>query len=690
MKQHLRSAVFLLVFLSTAGYAQRKLPYPIILVHGWGGSDKSFYPLISEFNRLGLGVAIDPVAGGAGTGSRLDYCLNADGDLTRSYLLTDVADQQSYVNPNYDIFVINFATCDNTSNQSAIVKQGYALGLAIDRVLSATGADKVILFGHSMGGLAIREYYQNKRHWRTTSDRVAQIVTLGTPHLGSNSNSLGLVYYLNSFLEWSEAVRDLRFPEGYSLYDRGVYLYGGREFNMKRLGLYDYYNTDVNCDGDANDVVTGLNQMGWVGDVPFACVVGTRYGLQSDFIVEADRANVNKNFVSTIADVIYADQRDMEAGTPNGIKDTWHTQLLHQKVLCIRALDEPDLSWKAFEVFAGKGYTGFFQTPAPGDGEVMDKDFYKIYLPQRGVFTVAAATLSQARASYTIADYGTIYAQGNFTDGKMNHSMILNKGEYLVRFTGYAGTGVHAWTSYNHAHGFCPLPEVPTLTANAPTTFCEGGTTTITATDGYEEYRWSRNGVRLPDASRTLTARQGGTYTVEASKCGIVSASTNSVTVQVKPVPAVPTISLDPVTGQLTSSSATGNQWLLNGTALTGATAQQLPKVALGAGSYTVQVNLDGCQSTSAPFMVTGVEPTASAVAISPNPATGYVTISGFSGQSTVTLSLWNTLGKIVRKVNVPAGKTSQELPLHELAPGVYLIKLEGEGQTYSSKLVVF
>ena len=65
----------------------------------------------------------------------------------------------------------------------------YAQGIErrIDEVLAATGARQVILVGHSMGGLVLRAYL--RRYGR---DKVARIVTLGSPHQGTRLACLGL------------------------------------------------------------------------------------------------------------------------------------------------------------------------------------------------------------------------------------------------------------------------------------------------------------------------------------------------------------------------------------------------------------------------------------------------------------------------------------------------------------------
>jgi triacylglycerol lipase len=56
----------------------------------------------------------------------------------------------------------------------------------IEAVLAATGAERLILVGHSMGGLVSRAYLQ-----RYGEARVARLVTLGTPHQGSELARFG-------------------------------------------------------------------------------------------------------------------------------------------------------------------------------------------------------------------------------------------------------------------------------------------------------------------------------------------------------------------------------------------------------------------------------------------------------------------------------------------------------------------
>ena len=58
----------------------------------------------------------------------------------------------------------------------------YARGIevAIDALIAKTGASKIALVGHSMGGLAARSYLQD-----FGSKKIAKVITLGTPHQGT-------------------------------------------------------------------------------------------------------------------------------------------------------------------------------------------------------------------------------------------------------------------------------------------------------------------------------------------------------------------------------------------------------------------------------------------------------------------------------------------------------------------------
>ena len=195
------------------------MPYPVIFIHGLMGSYESWKPLWEDLANWGwawggyLDFCLNSIYSTAGNNSgNLQALCNINSDITN--LTSGLNDGDFYVidfdcDPNDCSFLPNPIIGDNgsvQSNQAAIILQGRALGEAIDMVLQQTGTDKVILMGHSMGGLVAREYIQNSSHWLSNTHRVAKLITSGTPHNGSNYSWDGI--FASS--EKTEAARDLR------------------------------------------------------------------------------------------------------------------------------------------------------------------------------------------------------------------------------------------------------------------------------------------------------------------------------------------------------------------------------------------------------------------------------------------------------------------------------------------------
>jgi triacylglycerol esterase/lipase EstA (alpha/beta hydrolase family) len=60
-------------------------------------------------------------------------------------------------------------------------------GAAVDALREATGAGRVVVVAHSMGGLAARAYLRARG-----GEKVARLITVGTPHRGSEHARLGM------------------------------------------------------------------------------------------------------------------------------------------------------------------------------------------------------------------------------------------------------------------------------------------------------------------------------------------------------------------------------------------------------------------------------------------------------------------------------------------------------------------
>ena len=141
------------------------------------------------------------------------------------------------------------------------------------------------------------------------------------------------------------------------------------------------------------------------------------------------------------------------------------------------------------------------------------------------------------------------------------------------------------------------LPNA-SISASSPTTFCQGGSVTLTASSG-SSYLWS-NGLTNQSISVNSTGAYSATVT-GSNGCSILSNSVN-VTVTPSPSPVIsasgPLTFCDRDSVILTSTSGASYRWN------TGATTQSITvKVS---GSYFVAVNgVNGCSSTSSASTVT-------------------------------------------------------------------------------------
>jgi uncharacterized repeat protein (TIGR01451 family) len=162
----------------------------------------------------------------------------------------------------------------------------------------------------------------------------------------------------------------------------------------------------------------------------------------------------------------------------------------------------------------------------------------------------------------------------------------------------------------------CIPPPTPTITPGGPTTFCAGGSVTL-ASSSASGNQWSVGGNPIGGAtSSTFIATASGNYTTTVTNEFMCSSASSAITtVTVTPLPATPTITPGGPTTfytggsvTLTSSSATGNQWYVDGNPIGGATGQQY--VATTSGDYSVVVTGSGCSSaTSSVVTVTAMAP---------------------------------------------------------------------------------
>ncbi|PWT87230.1 MAG: hypothetical protein C5B55_15125, partial [Blastocatellia bacterium] len=195
-----------------------------------------------------------------------------------------------------------------------------------------------------------------------------------------------------------------------------------------------------------------------------------------------------------------------------------------------------------------------------------------------------------------------------------------------------------------------PLPATPTITAGGATTFCNGGSVTLTSSSASGN-QWYLNGNPIGGATnQQFVATASGNYTaiVTTSSCSSNPSAPTPVTVN--PVPTTPTITPGGPTTffqggsvTLTSSSANGNQWYLNGNPIGGATAQQY--VATASGDYTVTATNGGCTSAAS-----------AAITVTVNPPPVSPTIAKSFNPTSIALNATSTLSFTINDPNTTTG----------------------------------
>jgi pimeloyl-ACP methyl ester carboxylesterase len=452
----------LITIVINAASQSSPIPYPIIFVHGLTGNSNTFGGSGSTVEQLQNNFNLNPP-------KVLHICLNHDQNNSTAVVGSDVVlvgwtefeqTTLSYPTLTDRLFIINLDGDEfqnvvghgnhTLSNQAAIVKQGFALKLAIQSVLNATQAEKVILVGHSMGGLAIREYLQRTqdgtlstphRWWVDPNDdqhghKIASVVTIGTPHLGSNLLNFLSKEQSNTVVPDvnSEAVRDLRYSYGAldswppdPINDVGVYLFGG----IENLVQGSYYNADFNCDGDENDIIFGLNDPNTngsdnpafplSGNVKYTWITSDDGGLgEGDNVVRLDR-----QYLYTTGDTLLTDKTHGEE--PNDF------------YTIIRGLDEPSSFSLAYAITLGITVQGLI-TYQPFFSST-DEDVYKVQLDDTGAVTITIDGTNSGVTNLALYDASqNLITSSSVTSFPAMMNATVGSGTYYVKVTGTATT----------------------------------------------------------------------------------------------------------------------------------------------------------------------------------------------------------------------------------------------------------
>ena len=213
-------------------------------------------------------------------------------------------------------------------------------------------------------------------------------------------------------------------------------------------------------------------------------------------------------------------------------------------------------------------------------------------LPVSTITPSGSTTLCDGGSVTLTASTGSNYLWSN---GLQTQSITVNTaGNYSVVVTNAAGCST---TSSAVAVIVNALPAV-TIASNGPTTFCQGGSVTLTSSTG-TSYAWS-NGA----TTASITVNTSGNYSVTVTNANGCSATSASVPVTVNTLPIANITSLNGNTfcqgGSVTLVSSAGSSYAWSN----GLTTQSINVTASANLTVTV-TNANGCSATSAPFGVT-------------------------------------------------------------------------------------
>ena len=247
-------------------------------------------------------------------------------------------------------------------------------------------------------------------------------------------------------------------------------------------------------------------------------------------------------------------------------------------------------------------------------------------------------------------------ATGTWTSAD-NTVATINPGNGLV--TGESAGTVLLTYTFTNANGCTSVVStnftvnsLPTaaITANGPTTFCQGGNVTLTASTG-TAYSWS-NGA----TTASIVASTSGNYVVTVTNANGCSSVSSPMMVTVNPLPVASITASGPTTfcqgGSVTLVASTGVSYLWSTN-----NAFTQSNTITTSGTYNVTVtNADGCSATSASVTVTVnalPTPTITASSATTFCQGGNVTLTASAG----TAYLWSsgeTSQSIVANVDGP------------------------------------
>lgn len=230
------------------------------------------------------------------------------------------------------------------------------------------------------------------------------------------------------------------------------------------------------------------------------------------------------------------------------------------------------------------------------------------------------------------------------------------------------------------------LSGVSLSTEGDATEFCEGETLDITANSSTTiDYQWMMDGSNISgETTDVYSANMSGNYQLYFSNATEACVgTTDSIYLEMLPAPA-PVINV--TAAVLSTGTFSTYQWYFEGTAITGATANEYTPTVDG--EYSVVVtNAEGCEgeATITVNFTNTINAENSNFSIYPNPSNGLITVHA---NENGIVSIYSVTGEIILTHTI-SNNQNLNLDLTEVPTGIYFVELKVNNQIKTQKLII-
>jgi len=262
---------------------------PVLLVHGFQCDLK--HPSLTQFNFREMW---EPMAK-ALTGNNWNNVAKVD-DPTHTWYKLNNAGENDFI-----VYISNYSYAEEDSKEKFIFHgptlddiRNYAQNLAteIEKVKEETGANKIEIVAHSMGGLVSRTYIESSDFYNlpySYNDDVGRLITLGSPHHGS---PLAIIHKYHPFITDCLACDQMK--EGSDFLN--ILNYG----RINSSGN-DIINTKVNYTTIVGDYYKCSRYWSLlIADISYASNCAVFHGISND-----ERVSINSAKISNVSSITY-------------------------------------------------------------------------------------------------------------------------------------------------------------------------------------------------------------------------------------------------------------------------------------------------------------------------------------------------------------------------------------------------